>query len=106
MESEGGTPVQLGTDLDFPGMVEDHQTQQDDCGEADEAFECKRVQGLLDRERANSRMMLRRVGGSPLTLIPGHFTQKVTLLPLLFRPGLRVRGVSTSQFVRPGFMGV
>lgn len=28
------------------------------------------------------------VGGSPLTLIPGHFTQKVALLPLLFSLGL------------------
>lgn len=27
-------------------------------------------------------------GGSPLTLIPGHFTGKVTLLPLLLGLGL------------------
>ena len=31
----------LSTDLDLSGMVEDDQAQQDDRGEADEAFECK-----------------------------------------------------------------
>lgn len=38
---KGSTPAQLGTDLDLPGMVENNQAQQDDGGEADEAFECK-----------------------------------------------------------------
>lgn len=38
---EGSCPGQLDTDLDLPGVVEDDQAQQDDCREADEAFECK-----------------------------------------------------------------
>lgn len=38
---EEGTLAQPGTDLDLPSMVEDNQAQQDDRGEADEAFECK-----------------------------------------------------------------
>lgn len=37
----GAAPTLLSTDLDLPGMVEDNQAQQDDRGEADEAFECK-----------------------------------------------------------------
>lgn len=78
-------------------MVEDNQTQQDDCGEADEAFECKRVQGLLRRERAYSRTMQGVGWGATLRLphlgTPGHFAQKATPLSLLLWPGLTVRWV-------------
>ena len=37
----GAALAPLSTDLDLSGMVEDDQAQQDDRGEADEAFECK-----------------------------------------------------------------
>ena len=40
---KGSCPKPPSTDLDLSGMVEDDQAQQDDRGEADEAFECKRV---------------------------------------------------------------
>lgn len=53
----GAALVQPGTDLDLPGVVEDHQAQQDDRGEADEAFKGKRVQGPLGRERAEGSMV-------------------------------------------------
>lgn len=40
------------TYLHLPRVVGDDEPQQDDGGEADKAFQCKRVRGLLHGERA------------------------------------------------------
>lgn len=95
--------MRLGTDLDLPGMVEDNQTQQDDCGEADEAFECKRVQGLLCREREQTAGQCGVWGQPPNSYTWAlHSEGDAPVIPLAWADSKM--GPGLLEFGRPGRM--